>query len=105
MINYHCMTVTWHVDDLKVIHKDEADIGMFADFLQENDKPNQGIIPTYHCGKVHDYIGITLDYLEKQNIKVSMIKYTNKSFKGFSEERGTLVAEPITSHLFTIQEE
>jgi len=33
MINGHQMTVTWHVDDLKVSHKDPFEITKFATYL------------------------------------------------------------------------
>ena len=33
MINRHQMTVTWHVDDLQVSHKDPFEITKFATYL------------------------------------------------------------------------
>ena len=106
MINSDQMTVMWNVDDLKVSHKDEAEIDKFTDFLQDKyEKPQQGLMLTYHCGKVHDYLGINLDYSRTKKLKVSMIKCTSKIFKGFSEELGTSMADPVTSYLFIMQEE
>ncbi len=60
---------------------------------------------THHKGKVHDYLGIDLDSMEKKKLKVSMIKYINKIFKGFSEEIGSPMADPAADHIFTIREE
>ncbi len=60
---------------------------------------------THHAVKVHDYLGIDMDYLERKKLKVSMIKYIDNIFNGFLEEVGSHVADPATEHLFTIQEE
>ena len=60
---------------------------------------------THHKGKVHDYLGIDLDYLERKKLKVSMIKYINKIFEGFSEEIGSPAADPAADHLFKVHEE
>ena len=54
---------------------------------------------------MHDYLGIDLDYLERKKLKVSMIKYIDKIFKGFSEEIGSPAADPAADHLFTVREE
>ncbi len=35
IVNGTQMTVTWHVDDLKVSHKDQAEINNFAQFLRD----------------------------------------------------------------------
>ena len=34
MVNGEQMTVTWHVDNLRVSHKDGAEIRKFADYLR-----------------------------------------------------------------------
>ncbi len=60
---------------------------------------------THHEGKVHNYLGIDLDYLERKNLKALMIKYINKIFKDFSKEIGSPAADPAADHLFTIWEE
>ena len=51
------MIVTWHVDNLKVSHKDSFEITKFACWLSEI----YGEDLTVHRGKVHDYLGMDLD--------------------------------------------
>ena len=100
------MTVTWHVDDLKVSHKDQKAIDDFATWLRgKYEWKEQGLFLTHHKGKVHDYLGIDLDYSERKKLKVSMIKYINKIFKGFSEDIGTPAADSAASHLFQVRED
>ena len=57
----HQMTVTWHFDDLKVSHKDPFEITKFTHYLSLQ----YGKKLTVKCGKVHDYLGMDLDYYTK----------------------------------------
>ncbi len=66
------MTVTWHVDDLKVSHVKEAEVEKFGDFLKATFVKND-LKMTHYCGDIHNYLGIGLDYSEKGKFKVSMI--------------------------------
>merc|ERR1711933_326410 len=74
-INGHQMTVTWHVDDLKVSHKDPQEITKFADYLSGI----YGEKLTVKRGKVHDYLGCDYDFSTAGAVKISMIKYTRKT--------------------------
>ena len=56
-------------------------------------------------GKVHDYLGIYLDFSEKGALKVSMIKYSKKSIDTFPEEMKSTSNSPAAYHLFYIREE
>ena len=55
------MTTAWHVDDLKVSDKDNFDTTKFGLWLEGI----YGEKMTVHRGKVHDYLGMYLDYSEK----------------------------------------
>ena len=67
----HQITVIWHVDDLKVSHKDPFEITKFAHYLSLQ----YGKKLTVKLGKVHEYLGMDLDYSRKGAVKVGMIKY------------------------------
>ena len=58
-----------------------------------------------HYRKVHDYLGIDLDYSKGKDVKVSMIKYLSKIHTSFSEKLGASVSDPAADHLFQIQDE
>ena len=60
VIEIHQMTVTWHVDKLKVSHKYPYQITKFAIYLSII----YGGKLTVKWGKIHDYIGMDLDYSE-----------------------------------------
>ena len=61
IVNGSQMTVTWHVDDLKVSHKDYNEITKFLLFWG---KRYENRI-TVTRGDVHDYLGMDLDFSTK----------------------------------------
>jgi hypothetical protein len=65
------LTVAWHVDDLKVSHVQSSVVDQFiADIDSEFGKEtplNQS------RGKVHDYLGMTLDFSNPGEVTVTMI--------------------------------
>ena len=80
MVNVSQMTAVWHVDDLKVSHKRDFDITRFADYLISIYEGLSSI-----RGKVHDYLGMNLDFSDKLNLQVSMIQYLINVLKELSE--------------------
>ena len=53
------MMVCWHIDDLKVLHCDPAQVTIFGDWLIEK----YGVAVATHQGKVHDcYLGMIFDF-------------------------------------------
>ena len=106
VLNGTQMTVMWHVDDLKVSHKDQSAIDDFAVWPKSKyKKKDKGLLLFYHKGKMHDYLGINLDYSERKTLKVSMIKYIDKIFKGFSDDIETPALDPAAKHLFQVRED
>ena len=93
------MTVTWHVDDLKVSHKDPAEITKFANYSAVI----YGKALTVHRGKIHNYLGMDLDYTTKGKVGVSMIKYVDKILEVFLEELVAPAATTAAEHLFQVR--
>ena len=52
------MTVVWHIDDLKVYHRDETEIAKLVEYL----KKIYGANITANKGEIQDYLGIDFDY-------------------------------------------
>ena len=100
-INGHQMTVAWHVDDLKVSHKDLFEITKFATYLSSIYGPKLSV----KRGKVHDYLGMDLDYTEEGSVKVSMVRYTGKVLRDFPERITGSAASPAQDHLFKVRDE
>jgi len=91
----------WHVDDLKVSHKDPFEITKFATYLSSI----YGKKLSVKKGKVHDYLGMDLDYSEKGSVKVSMVRCTGKVWRGFPEKVTGSTASPAQNHLFKVRDE
>ena len=68
------MTVTWHVDDLKISHKDSREVNKCIEFFRKI----YGDRIKIHRGKVHDYLVMGLVFSSNKFLKIGMIKYTKK---------------------------
>eukprot|EP00804_Cyclotella_cryptica_P015947 CCRYP_019194-RD/>CCRYP_019194-RD protein AED:0.15 eAED:0.15 QI:0/-1/0/1/-1/1/1/0/395 len=100
MVNGSQMTVVWHVDDLKVSHKNGQEITKLLVYL--GSKYGAGI--TVMRGKHHDYLGIDFDFSEEHVAKLSMIKKIEKVFEDFPEEIGKACSSPASEHLFEVRD-
>jgi hypothetical protein len=100
MVNGTQMTVTWHVNGLKVSHKDEFQLTLFACYL----RGRYGDKMTVNWGKIHDYLGMDLDYTEDGVFGVYMIKYLHKIFNDFHEELGKSASSPAADYLFKVKD-
>jgi hypothetical protein len=58
MINRKQMTITWHINDLKVSHVNPFQITKFAAYLATI--YGRGLV--VHRGKVHDYLDMDLNF-------------------------------------------
>lgn len=68
-INGKQMTVCWHVDDLKVSRVDPSEVTKFGQWLNTTFK----VTVAEHRGKVHDYLGMIMEYSEKGKVLINMI--------------------------------
>jgi hypothetical protein len=71
-INGKQCTVLWHMDDTKVSHEDPEVVTqvleMFEGVYGSKDAPL-----TITRGKVHDYLGMTIDYRVKGKVGITMV--------------------------------
>ena len=74
MVDGTQMTVTWHVDDLKISHLRQSRLDELLDYLRS--KYGDGLV--VHTGDVHDYLGVDHDDSEKGVVKMSMMKHIDK---------------------------
>ena len=86
IINGSRHTVTWHVDDLKSSHIDPKVNDRFLEWLEKKygDK-NLGSVKAVR-GKIHHYLGMTLDYTTPQKVKLKMKEYIEQMIKEYPEE-------------------
>ena len=76
------LTVAWHVNDMKVSHKNREEVKEFIEYMK-------GIygeeIPVTRVKK-HTYVGMDLNYSTLEEVIVSMESYITKAIDKFPEE-------------------
>ena len=101
------LTVVWHVDDLKISHVDSKVVNDLIDWIRMKyeDVEIGKIKPSR--GKVHDYLGMTLDFATKGVVKIKMLDYVSKMLDGFDypKEIAKEVVSPASENLYKIDEE
>ena len=103
MVDGNQLTVTWHVDDLKVSHKDKKVVDDFIQWIRDCYEDVTKVKPSR--GKVHDYLAMTLDYTTRGVVKISMKDYIESIVKDFpyQQELGAGKAKtPAAEHLFKV---
>ena len=91
-------TILWHVDDLKISHMDPeivtAILGEIDDWYGE-----QAPL-TVTRGKVHAYLGMTIDYSEEGKVKFTMYDYIDDLLEELPPHIRGSAPSPADAHLF-----
>ena len=102
-INGKQCTIVWHVDDLKISHVDSKVVDEVLSSLKE-EFGKVGEL-TVKRGKVHDYLGMTLDFSDENSVMVNMEKYLNEVLEDLPEDMDGTAATPAASHLFKTRDD
>jgi hypothetical protein len=82
------MTVAFHVDDCKLSHKDPKEMDKMTKWLKEEYKSifedGSGQMAV-NCGKVHTYLGVTLDCATPGQVKIRMIECIQEIMDAFDK--------------------
>jgi hypothetical protein len=82
------MTICFHVDDCKLSHKESKEMDKIIEWLREEYESifedGSGKM-TVSRGKVHTYLGMTLDYTTPGQVKISMISYVAEIIDAFDK--------------------
>ena len=74
IINGHQMTVVWYVDNMKISHKILQEVSVVIEDLKAKCQDEIGKIKVSR-GKIHDYLGTTLDYRNPGEVNIDMAEY------------------------------
>jgi hypothetical protein len=103
MVDDKQLTVAWHVDDLKILHISAKVVDDFiADLNSEFGKETP---LSKSRGKVHDYLGMTLDFSVPGQVMVTMIDYIKMICMDLPKGMIGTAATPATNHLFQVDDE
>ena len=67
-----------------------------------NEKYGQEAPITVMRGKVHEYLGMTLDFSEEGKVKISMVDYIKKMLGELPKDMGGIALTPMANHLFQV---
>jgi hypothetical protein len=103
LINGTQHTVVWHVDDLKSSHKSAQVNDNFHNWLNEKyGNESIGIVKAIP-GKLHKYLGMTLDYSENEVLQIDVQEYLEEMIKEFPYDLGDKkVKYPWDQNLFKV---
>ena len=94
------LTITWHVDDLKISHVDKEVLEDLLNQLNGAFRKNGPL--TIHRGKKHDYLGMWLDFSLDGKVQVQMFDYIDNMLANLPKDMCGTVTSPAADHLFTI---
>jgi len=101
-INGSQCTIVWHVDDLKISHKDSAVVSAIITSLNaEYGKVGE---MTVRRGKKHDYLGMLLDFSKDGAFIVDMEDYLKEMLTGLPEDMDGVATTPAADHLFKVRD-
>ena len=94
------MTVIWHLDDLMISHENHDTVDALINKLSERYVKEAGF--TIHPVKVHEYLGMKLDYRKEGKVKIDMTDYLKKILNDLpSKDQGRAIT-PAANHLFGV---
>ena len=102
MINGAQCTVVWYVDDLKISHRDESAVQGLIDTL--NGEFGKVSPLTGSVGRIHEYLGMTIDYTVRGKVRFSMIDYLQDIIEHLPDylKSNRSSCTPAADHLFEV---
>ena len=97
------MTVVWHMDDLKVSHIDSKEVDKFIKQMEEEFRADAPL--SVSCGKVHDYLGMNLDFRVKGEVRIDMEHYIDMMLHDTPKDIEGVSNMPAAAHLFKTNSE
>jgi hypothetical protein len=93
-------TILWHVDDLKISHVDAKVVDGILDLLGERYGKEEPLTTTR--GKVHDYLGMQIDFSVEGKVIIRMDEYIQEILDEARSDMDGLATSPAANHLFMI---
>jgi len=103
MIEGSQCTVLWHVDDLKISHRNPDVVTEVISQLQERYGKEAPLSVTR--GKVHDYLGMTLDFSSPGKVSINMRDYVDNILEEVPSDMDGVATTPAADHLFKVNPE
>ena len=93
-------TLIWHVDDMKISHADRKVVDEIIRMLEEEFGKEAPL--TIRRGKVHDYLGMTLDFSLDNKVQIQMEDYIKNLLSELPADMDGTATTPAAEHLFKV---
>ena len=100
MVNGKQHTFRFHVDDLLPSHVDPRVHDQFAQWLGEMNSKYKAVEPAR--GKIHDNLGMVVDFTEKGKVIIDMVKYVESMIDDFPVKLNKMAKTPAAENLLDI---
>ena len=100
MINDKQCTIIWHVDDLKISHVDSEVVTNVIEKLEKEFGTEAPLTKTR--GKLHDYLGMTIDFSTPGKVCFNMADYVKGVLDELPPDMDGEAATPAANHLFEV---
>jgi hypothetical protein len=104
IINGKQATIVWHVDDLKISHIDPDVVTSIIKLLEDEFGKTAPL--TIRRGLSHEYLGMDIEYTDKQTVIFTMFDYLEDIIATLPEElrSNRKTTTPAADHLFAVNE-
>ena len=102
MINGKQATIVWHVDDLKISHVDSKVVDAIINMLDK--EFGKETLMNKSRGKVHDYLGMILDFSKPGELTVDMVHYIKTIIDEMPKDMSGHAKTPAGSHLLKVND-
>jgi hypothetical protein len=93
----------WHANGIKASHGDAPVIDGVLELFEGEYRKEAPL--TITCGKIHKYLGMTIDYSVKGKVQINMIEYIKHMLSKVLTNMAGESATPADNHLFQVNED
>jgi hypothetical protein len=108
VVNGTQMTICFHVDDCKLSHKEKQENDKMIEWLRieyESIFEDGSGKMTVSRGNIHKYLGMTLDFTTRRQVKITMFDYVDEILEAFDKAEangGGTKSSAAPDNLFTV---
>jgi hypothetical protein len=104
MIDGNQITIQFHVDDLKISHVKQSVVdSVLSDLNNKFGTSKKPLAAT--TDNIHDYLGITIDYSERNKVKCTMYDYLEDILAEMPDDMNGTAPTPASDNLFDVDED
>ena len=100
LINGQQCTLVWHVDDMKISHVNSKVVDNIIKTIKQEFGKEAPL--TIRRGKIHDYLGMVLDFTNPGRVAIRMEDYIRNMLTQLPEDMEGVATTPAAEYLFKV---